>query len=283
MLTNKQKKKLLKNRNHRKISAESSYITQMKHYRELFSDFPDIKFLINNVLESDHLIKSKLLPQELPELLLPDNSQDLIFKKINQEFDQGDPAGDQLWNQLTDALPKLDKALRSYRDYLEKQYGMWAYISGPFIKSLAAYIGNSPVLEVMAGNGYISKGLRDLGLTVYPTDSLEWVTENQTGKHQVTQIEKLDAVSAINKYQSKVKFVIMSWAPDKGTADVAVLEAIRKADNDLKLIVIGEKNGATNSKAFWQKAHIIEPEAAKKLNAHHQPFDLIKDQVYLVD
>lgn len=283
MLTNKQKKKLLKNRNHRKISAESSYITQMKRYRELFSDFPDIKFLINNVLESDHLIKSKLLPQELPELLLPDNSQDLIFKKINQEFDQGDPAGDQLWNQLTDALPKLDKALRSYRDYLEKQYGMWAYISGPFIKSLAAYIGNSPVLEVMAGNGYISKGLRDLGLTVYPTDSLEWVTENQTGKHQVTQIEKLDAVSAINKYQSKVKFVIMSWAPDKGTADVAVLEAIRKADNNLKLIVIGEKNGATNSKAFWQKAHIIEPEAAKKLNAHHQPFDLIKDQVYLVD
>lgn len=282
MLTNKQKKKLLKNRKHQ-VSPESDYISQMKRYRELFSDFPDVKFLINNVLESDHLIKSKLLPQELPELLLPEDIQDQIFKAINQRFDRDDPEGDKLWNQLSDALPKLDKALRSYRDYLEEQYGMWAYISGPFVKSLAAYIDHEAVLEIMAGNGYISKGLQDLNDKAYPTDSLEWLSENQTGKHQVTQIEKLDAVSAIEKYQDKVKYVIMSWAPDKGSVDLDVLNAIRKADHDLKLIVIGERNGATDSKAFWQQAHIIEPEAAKKLNAHHKPFDLIKDQVYLVD
>ncbi|MCV3741026.1 SAM-dependent methyltransferase [Lentilactobacillus hilgardii] len=282
MLTNKQKKKLLKNRKHQ-VSPESDYISQMKRYRELFSDFPDVKFLINNVLESDHLIKSKLLPQELPELLLPEDIQDQIFKAINQRFDRDDPQGDKLWNQLSDALPKLDKALRSYRDYLEEQYGMWAYISGPFVKSLAAYIDHEAVLEIMAGNGYISKGLQDLNVKAYPTDSLEWLSENQTGKHQVTQIEKLDAVSAIEKYQDKVKYVIMSWAPDKGSVDLDVLNAIRKADHDLKLIVIGERNGATDSKAFWQQAHIIEPEAAKKLNAHHKPFDLIKDQVYLVD
>lgn len=50
-------------------------------YRDLFDDFPQIKFLINNVLESDRLIKNGLLPQPLPKLLLPDNIQDIIFKK----------------------------------------------------------------------------------------------------------------------------------------------------------------------------------------------------------
>ena len=283
MLTNKQKKKLLKKKHPTTQPAESNYIAQMLKYRDQFAAYPQVKFLINNVIESDHLIKQGLLPQDLPELMLPDDIQDQIFKDINGRFKPGDPKGDQLWNELSDALPKLDKQLRSFRDYLESQYGMLAYISAPFIKDLADSIGDSPVLEVMAGNGYISKGLNDLGVKVFPTDSLEWVDENQTGKHQLIPVEKLDALAAIAKYQSQVKYVIMSWSPDKQTIDVDVLNAIRKADNDLELIVIGEKNGATDSKAFWQQAHFIKPETAKQLNRHHQPFDLIKDQIYLVD
>lgn len=284
MLSNKQKKQLLKKkRKQNKTSTESDYIQKMLQDRDLFSDYPQVKFLINNVIESDHLIKSGLLPQDLPELLLPDDIQDQIFKKINSQFEKDDPKGDQLWNRLTDALPKLDKRLRCFRDYLEDQYGMWAYISAPFIKSLADYIGSNSVLEVMAGNGYISKGLQDAGVTVYPTDSLEWVTENQTGKHQVTKVEKLDAVSAIKKYQNQVRYVIMSWSPDKSTIDSDVLEAVRASDQKIELIVIGEKNGATDSMKFWDQAHFIKPENAKKLNEHHQPFDLIKDQVYLID
>ncbi|KRL22498.1 hypothetical protein [Lentilactobacillus kisonensis] len=284
MLSNKQKKKLLKTKHPHKESLETSYIDQMLGYRTLFSDFPQIKFLINNVIESDHLIKAGLLPQDLPELLLPDDIQDQIFNQINQRFDKNDPKGDEVWNQLTDALPKLDKQLRSYRDYLEAEYGMWAYISAPFVKDLADYIKPNAAVEIMAGNGAISKGLKDLGVTVYPTDNLGWVAENQTGKHQMTPVEKLDALAAIQKYQNQVKYVIMSWSPDKSPIDVAVLNAVRSANNDqLTLIVVGEKNGATNSTQFWQAANYIEPEATKKLNRHHQPFDLIKDRVYLID
>lgn len=283
MLTNKQKKKLLKKKQHTKAPSESNYISQMLKYRDLFNAYPQIKFLINNVIESDHLIKQGLLPQDLPELILPDDIQDQIFKNINKQFKPGDPEGDKLWNELSDALPKLDKQLRSFRDYLESEYGMWAYISAPFAKDFAKYIGDDSALEIMAGNGNISKGLTDLGVKVFPTDSLEWVNENQTGKHQLIDVEKLDALSAIAKYQDQVKYIIMSWSPDKQTIDVDVLNAIRKAYNDLELIVIGEKNGATDSKEFWQQAHFIKPDIAKQLNQHHQPFDLIKDQVYLVD
>ena len=86
MLTNKQKKKLLKKKHAQATPSESTYITQMLKYREQFNAYPQVKFLINNVIESDHLIKQGLLPQDLPELILPDDIQDQIFKDINQKF-----------------------------------------------------------------------------------------------------------------------------------------------------------------------------------------------------
>lgn len=285
MVSNKQRKKLLKNH---KVTAKAkphpAYIERMTHYGQLFADYPAIKFLVNNILQADRLIAQGLLPQDLPELILPDDIQDQIFTKINAQFAPKDPKGDQLWDTLSAALPKLDQDLRSFRDYLEDQYGMWAYISAPFIADLADYVNGHGVLEIMAGNGYISKGLKDLKQPAIATDSLAWTNENQTGNHQVTTVEKLDALTAIKKYQDTVDYVIMSWSPDGMDIDQQVLQTIREQPNqNLKLIVIGEKNGATNSAAFWQLANYIEPAATQKLNRHHQPFDLIKDQVYLID
>ena len=285
MVSNKQRKKLLKSHHvTTKQKNQPAYIERMNRYGQLFSDYPAVKFLVNNVLQADRLISQGLLPQDLPELILPDDIQDQIFNNLNAKFAPKDPKGDRLWDTLSATLPKLDQDLRSFRDYLEDQYGMWAYISAPFVAGLAEYVKGHGVLEIMAGNGYISKGLRDLKQPVIATDSLAWTTENQTGNHQVTSVEKIDALDAIKKYQGQVDYVIMSWSPDGLPIDQQVLQTIREQPNtNLKLIVIGEKNGATDSAEFWQLANYIEPAATEKLNRHHQPFDLIKDQVYLVD
>lgn len=278
----KQLKKLKKQvKKAKKITKQPAYITELTKYRDLFDSFPEIKFLINNVLESDRLLKNGLLPQPLPSLLLPGNIQDTIFKQVNAKYPKGDPEGDKVWNEYSAALPKLDKALRNYRDYLEETYGMWSYTNAPFAKSLADYIAGAPTLEIMAGNGYISKGLKNNSLQkLYTTDSQEWVKENETGRHPVTEIEKLDAISAIKKYGDQVKYVIMSWAPDKGETDWEVLQLIRNDYPDLKLLVIGEKDGATNSKAFWQNAQLSQ-DGLDKVNANLYSFDLIDEQVYL--
>ncbi|UQS87158.1 SAM-dependent methyltransferase [Nicoliella spurrieriana] len=231
---------------------------------------------------SDKLLSNGNLPQDLPNLLLPDNIQDTIFKAVNNQFPADSSEGDRLWERYSNALPKLDKQLRSFRDYLETQYGMWAYISAPFTKAIADFVGNDHVLEVMAGNGYISKGLRNNNVNVVATDSLEWVQENETGKHLVTNVEKLDAMAAFHKYESSVDTIIMCWSPDGVPIDWELLQAIRQSPRDIRLIVIGEKNGATNSKAFWEHAQFVDLAAAKQLNVHHQPFDLIHDQLYVV-
>ncbi|UDM32095.1 SAM-dependent methyltransferase [Lentilactobacillus laojiaonis] len=281
MVSNKRKKQLLKHRSASK--SNNPYIDQLLKYQKMYQNYPRIKFLINNIIQSDSLISKGLLPQDLPELLLPDDIQDEIYTTINQTYAANDPKGDQIWNELSNNLPKLDQLIRSYRDYLEDHYGMWAYISAPFVQDISEYVKDKKVLEVMAGNGYISKGLKNLGTTVYPTDSLAWTSENQTGKKPVIDVEPLDALAAIEKYQDTVDYVIMSWSPDGDPIDQQILEAIRKADHKLQLIVIGEKDGATNTTDFWQMANYVEPDATKQLNRHHQPFDLINDQLYLID
>ena len=170
----KQLKKLKKQvKKAHQVVKKQPYIEQLMTYRDLFDDFPQIKFLINNVLESDRLIKNGLLPQPLPKLLLPDNIQDIIFKKVNEQYPQGNPEGDRLWNRYVDTLPKLDRLLRNYRDYLEATYGMWSYVNAPYIKALSEYLHGRPTLEIMAGNGYISSGLRNLrpAQTIFATPS----------------------------------------------------------------------------------------------------------------
>ncbi|MGM9907470.1 SAM-dependent methyltransferase [Limosilactobacillus sp.] len=263
---------------------QDPYISELMHDRDLFDDFPEIKYLVNNALESDRLLKNGLLPQPLPTLLLPDDIQDTIFKQVNEQYPKGDPRGDRLWNKYSEALPKLDRALRNFRDYLEDTYGMWSYVNAPFAKALSDYLNGAPVLEIMAGNGYISKGLRNNNANqqIYTTDSQAWVQENETGKHPVTTIEKLDAISAIKKYGEQVDYVIMSWAPDKGESDWEVLQLLRQDYPDIKFLVIGEKDGATNSKKFWQAAQLSQDADLQKVNQQLHSFDLIDEQIYLV-
>lgn len=261
---------------------QPAYIKQLTANAELFDNVPAVKFLINNVLESDRLIKNGLLPQQLPKLLLPDDIQDQIYRQLAAQYPVGNPEGDRLWDQYSAALPKVDKLLRNYRDYLEETYGMWSYTSAPFIASLSSYLAGRPVLEIMAGNGYISRGLRQRQpqQLVITTDNQSWIAENQTGRHPVTDVERLDARSAIQKYGNQVDFVIMSWSPDKVEIDWQVLQLIRTAFPQLKLLVVGEKDGATNSPRFWKEAHLSQ-EGLAEINQHLQSFDLIDEQVYL--
>ncbi|WP_367341358.1 SAM-dependent methyltransferase [Limosilactobacillus sp.] len=281
-MNKKQLKHLKKIARQNQQKEQEGYIDQLKRYAQLFDGIPQIKLLINNVLESDRLIQQGLLPQPLPKLLLPDNIQDVIYQQVQAKYPPHDKKGDQLWDQYTKALPQLDKLLRNYRDYLEDRYGMWSYVNATYIKALSEYLDGAPVLEIMAGNGYISAGLQNLnpGQKVYPTDSKDWTKENQTGRHDVTKVEKLDALSAIQKYGHDVQYVIMSWSPDKLTIDMDVLNLIRQDYPDLHLLVIGEKNGATDSPQFWKEAHLSQ-KGLEKVNQQLKSFDLIDEQIYL--
>ncbi|QBO36525.1 SAM-dependent methyltransferase [Periweissella cryptocerci] len=274
-------KQLKKLKKQVKQSVVKPYIEQLQYFADLYSDYPQIKLLINNALQADRLISQKMAPQPLPPLLLPDDIQNTIFTKLAAIYPAGDAQGDLEWDKLSSGLPKLDKLLRDFRDYLSTTYGMWAYTNSSFLGDLSTYTAGGSVLELMAGNGYISAGLRARNpkQVVYATDDTSWKQENATGAQPVTHIEALDALAALEKYGATVTYIIMSWSPDGVTIDVDVLNTIRNQYPAATFIVIGEKNGATDSKEFWQTASLEE---IPELNAHYHTFDLIDERVYLV-
>ncbi|WP_413627830.1 SAM-dependent methyltransferase [Fructilactobacillus vespulae] len=259
-----------------------AYIKQLKDYETEYQDYPAVTYLIKQILLADQFLAKQQLPQNLPDLELPDDIQDQIYRKINEKYDMGDPKGDELWEKLSSDLPELDRKLRSFRDYLEEQYGMWAYISSGFTAELAKFLNGRPALEVMAGNGYISQGLQNNHAQIIATDSLTWTHENQTGKQTVVPVEQLTALEAYEKYKDQVDFIIMCWSPDGLPIDMELLNSIRNDDYPVQLLVIGEQNGATNSPEFWQTAKFVTTDDLTELNQFYPHFDLIKDQVYLV-
>ena len=111
------------------------------------------------------------------------------------------------------------------------------------------------------------------------TDSFDWSKQDVTRPDPWTKVENLDATSAVEKYADVMDVIIMEWAPDTSEDDWEVLQKLRTMCWPGEFIVIGERNGATNSEKFWDECRLEEPE---DLNQRHERFDFIDDRVYLV-
>lgn len=177
-------------------------------------------------------------------------------------------------------LETFDHDLDELRTQLQNEFGYWATITQDFVKKLVTEFPKQSFLELMAGNGYLSKELRNLDVETYCTDDLSWANHNQTGRDLLTKVESMDALKALDEYGSKVDNVILAWSPDREDIDVKVLKRIRELD--VNFLVIGEKYGATNSKEFWDQAKLIDDPRIERINQTYSHYDLVHDQLYLV-
>lgn len=85
--------------------------------------------------------------------------------------------------------------------------GIFCFYSRQFVKRLAAIIGERHCLEIAAGDGTLTRFLRDSGTRVTATDDYSW-------EHKIAYPEsviRMDARSALRYYPSKV--VLCSWPP----------------------------------------------------------------------
>ncbi|MDR3191347.1 MAG: SAM-dependent methyltransferase [Lactobacillaceae bacterium] len=264
--------------------AGDEYLSELLHYQQLYQAVPTIETLLADAIKVIQSLHAGYLPPLLPVLELPETVVAEVAEYVLAKYPKQQSAGNRLWQKLTEPLEEVDYLLRHLRDKLISDYSMYGYVSDTWVRDLASYLAGAPVLELMAGHGYISAGLRELDYEqkIIATDNLAWLDQPDLQTAQpVTAIENLDALAALDKYGAQVQFVLLSWAPDTTEADWEVLHYIRdnQARFNFELIVIGEKDGATNSAKFWQDARLTE---IASLNVHHQSFDLIDERVYLV-
>lgn len=234
------------------------YVDNLMQIKEYFHNLSQIVKKVNSILDTVAAFQQNSLPQS-PVLNL-ELSDEYILDHII-EYPE---------------LMQVSSYLENLRQVLIENLGIWHVVNQKWIDDLQRFIGkDSHNLEVMCGNAIISANLQN----TIATDNLDWKNQDNQKPHPWCQVEQLDAMQAVKKYYAHVDNIIMSWAPDCGESDYEILCYLRKVKFKGNLIVIGERNGATNSKKFWQKAKL---ELNSQLNLHHRPFDFIKDKVWLV-
>ena len=261
--------------------TEIDYLSELLSYQSLFEEIHSVTNLIQQVQQAVLAINAGLLPEQLPVLKVTDAMIADVQRFVLNKYPKQSNKGNILWAKLAEALENVDFLVRHLRDALIEYFSMYGFVSTPFVKDLSDYIAGEPVLELMAGHGYLSAGLRACQpeQTIIATDNQSWRDQPDVNLRQpVTTVYKISALSALKKYGDGVAVILMSWAPDTSADDLWVLQLIREQYSDKKFIVIGEKSGATNSKAFWSEAK-LKP----LLNTQHQSFDLIDERVFEVE
>ncbi|CAK8054187.1 SAM-dependent methyltransferase [Eupransor demetentiae] len=230
-------------------------IDQLKEYQVIFSDRPAVQKRIQAVLDCLEALQEQRLPVEPLPALAYSTRQILA-----------DPR-----------LMGLDDLLSNLRQYLIEEFGIWFLPNEAWLNDLSAWIAKRPVLEIMAGNALLSAGLRKGGLAVSAVDNFDWAGQDILRPAPCTKVQQADALSAVQNFDKGV--VLLAWAPDTTETDAKILDYLRKSQRKIDFIVIGQENGHTNSKLFWQKAQL---ETIEKLNQHYHSFDGIDDHVFLV-
>ncbi|QFP79577.1 hypothetical protein [Latilactobacillus graminis] len=255
-----------------------SYPEKLRESYLFFASVPAIQVQIQAVLTSLAQLEQGRLPIHNLPILGIDTALYLetLLQAEQGAFSTVHPA------QMQHQLQLIDHLLRNYREYLENHFGMWAYITTDLTAAFVREFPKWRFLEVMAGNGYLSAGLRQAGASVICTDNLAWTAENETGRQLVTPIITLDAKQAVQQYATQVDAILMSWSPNGIPIDYVLLQQLREMEHAPALFCLGERFGATNSHAFWRAARYHNDARLSRINRHLRPFDLMRDRFYWI-
>lgn len=93
--------------------------------------------------------------------------------------------------------------------------GIYCFFSKPFVRALAAEIGDRPALEIAAGDGTLSRFLAARGVRITPTDDHSW-----SAVAFPAGVQRLDARAALREVPAPV--VLCSWPPSGNDFEAAV-------------------------------------------------------------
>ncbi len=238
--------------------ATFEYLRHLKKYSLEYQQVPDALAKITAVKETVEHLQAKALPtRPLPRL---EFSETRLFDLLGKHPD----------------VLQMVSFLNDLRECVIENFGIWHIFSRQWVNDLQIYLRKRPVLQVMAGNAVLASYLEN----TIATDDFDWQGQDIQRPKPWTTVQRMDAMAAVQRYYRDVKVIIMEWAPDGDPIDYQILRILREKNWSGEFIVIGEKNGATNSKIFWKSATLT---LVKQLNKDHQPFDFIRDQVFKVE
>lgn len=220
---------------------------------------------INNIVAT---IKQKQVLKKAPKKLgfLPDIAEEICSNHFHSK--------DQL-----DDFKTINQLLNNTRQFLAIKFGLWSIPNLETAQTIKDQLKIYKGLEIMAGNGYWSKALSQVGVKMTATDNLDWSRTSNTGAQAFVSVGNYDAVTAVKQFND-VDLIICSWAPNFGNSDEKVVATWQKFNSAKHLLFVGERNGVTNSLAFWQKESFLHTKKLKLINQIFTSFDFIDEQIF---
>jgi hypothetical protein len=134
------------------------------------------------------------------------------------------------------------------------ELGMWAIVYHEWVKELAKWIGNKQCLEIMAGAGWLAKGLKQCGVNIVATDNFSWNKTQHAKVKPVFPIGNYEASEAIMNINAEI--LIVSWPP---YGCHAIVKACEIWGTEKPIIYIGENQGGCNATdAFFERFKLIQ-------------------------
>lgn len=220
---------------------------------------------INNIVAT---IRQKQVLKKAPRKLgfLPDIAEEICSNHFHFK------------DQLED-FKTINQLLNNTRQFLAIKFGLWSIPNLETAHAIKDQLKVKAGLEVMAGNGYWSKALSQVGVKMTATDNLDWSKTSNTGAKAFVSVSNYDAVTAVKQFND-VDLIICSWAPNFGNSDEKVVTAWQKLNSAKHLLFVGERNGVTNSAAFWQKEPFLHSKKLNLINQTFTSFDFIDEQIF---
>ncbi|QNQ80398.1 SAM-dependent methyltransferase [Lactobacillus sp. PV034] len=243
----------------------NNYQKKLHHIQQIVS-LPEIDLQITEI---DHIIESlnkKRVLKQAPAKLgfYPDQLEELLAKRPVYK----------------EELITLTNLLDNFRSFLSRHFGLWSLANQTTIEAIKETYHCKTGLELMAGNAYWSKGFNEAGVKMQATDSFSWAKSSATGRQTFFPTKMYEASQAIREF-TDVDLIICCWAPNFGDGDKKILETWRQYGNPkTTLLFIGEKNGATNTPAFWKEAIEIHSPQLRKINRSFSSFDFIEEKIF---
>jgi hypothetical protein len=136
---------------------------------------------------------------------------------------------------------------KSYLMPLVEPRGIYCYYSRELIAGLRELIGGrGPCVEIAAGDGTLSRFLRDAGVDVVATDDYSW---QKTRREQVGDVVVQDAVAALRERAPRV--VLCSWPPAGNPFEA---EVFRTESVELYVVIGSRSEFAAGNWAAYRAA-----------------------------
>ena len=167
---------------------------------------------------------------------------------------------DQLWSYLKDPLWAAGE--------LQRQ-GFWSVPSQEFLRRMTEHFQGRPVLEIGAGRGLLTSGLKKMEVNVTGIDDFTWQQSRTTVKGASGLIKMASAEEALRSFNPSV--VICSWPPPDNNFEKIVFTT---HSVDLYLAIVSKHRFAAGTSESYRQQQSFTCSTSEVLNRLLRPLEL---------